>query len=154
MLELVKKNKGWLKVVGSKLLEYAGVALLIWGYWLPKNKELMDERAFKAVETYNKIHNKSTKGFRQIFSEGTGIPIGKVAYVFIDWYKEDEAFKKDVDSIMPHIQDELETISPRLIVRDGKERWLHTDGEEYRVKRDDNGFGWIFVDPEWVLIYR
>jgi hypothetical protein len=47
MLELVKKNKGWLKVVGSKLLEYAGVALLIWGYWLPKNKELMDERAFK-----------------------------------------------------------------------------------------------------------
>ena len=77
-MPLSKTNKDWLKIVGSKLAEYAGIALLIWGYWLPKNKELMNEEATKAIDTYNKINNKSTKSFRQTFSEGTDIKIGSV----------------------------------------------------------------------------
>lgn len=152
--EMNQKKKSLLKVVGAKLLEYGAIAALIWGYWLPKNREIMREEAQYQIELHNKINNKSTKGFRQIFSEETDIPIGRVGYVISDWYKDEEQFKKDVADIMPHIHDEVTTITPRLIIRDGKEWWLHTDGEEYRVKRDENGFGWFYSDPEWKSIYK
>jgi hypothetical protein len=155
MLELVKKNKGWIKLIGSKLLEYAGLALLVWGYWLPKNAELMDERALKAIDTYNKIHNKSSKSFRQIFSEGTDIPVGRVGYTFVDWFNDEKEFKANIDSLTPLIKNELSNISPRLIIRNNREWWLHRDGEQYRVRRDLEGFGWFYDDDGHVqYIYK
>lgn len=140
-----KSNNGWGIYAIRKLVEYAGIGLALWQLGVPALNNYVEER----IEAYEKEH-KSTKSFRSLLSEETGIPSDRIHMVFGQWYNSHLAFEKLVDDVSPILEEEKTCIIPRLIVQpNGRVKWRHADGELYDASVRQDGFHWFYYNHEW-----
>jgi len=130
------------KTIFWKAIEYAimvGVmAGSFWGIILPKVRESMREE----IKAY---HENDPEGFRSTLGRKLGVDSDDVPTYLASWINNHKETLKKIDNftevILPHIEQELEAIRPRIEIRNNKKFWVADDGEAYRVHRT-NGTDW------------
>lgn len=88
--------------------------------------------------------------FRDLLSLETKIPSDRIHIKFGEWYNSHIKFEELVDKVYPLLEQELNTVSPRLIIySNGRAKWLHTDGEPYDATLRQDGLYWFVYNGEW-----
>jgi hypothetical protein len=133
-------NSGWGLYTVRKLIEYVGILLAVWQFGLPALNKYVEER----IDAYEEEH-KSSKSFRTLLSEEMDTPADRIHIAIGDWWSEHEEHEELVDAIYPLLQEELETIRPRLIINPitRRAKWYHTDNELYDASILHDGFYWF-----------
>jgi hypothetical protein len=139
-----KNNNGWGIYAIRKLIEYAGIGLALWQLGIPALNNYIEER-IDAYETENK-----KTPLRTLLSEETGIPEDRFHIVFGEWWKSHQAFEELVVKVSPLLEEELNTIRPRLVIYpSGRAKWYHRDGEIYDASIGQNGHYWFYWNNKW-----
>lgn len=144
-----QKTKEWGLFGLRKLVEYGGIFLAAWQLGIPAANDWHEER----TEAYMDEH-KSDKPFRELTGEEMGVRSDRVHMAIGSWFAEYNLLKSEFYGILPHIKHEVECVTPRLIIKEGKEFWIAEDGEEYRVYRNELGEGVFFREGAWHRIYN
>lgn len=140
-----KSNNGWGIYAIRKLVEYAGIGLALWQLGIPALNNYVEER----IDAYEKEH-KSSKSFRSLLSEETGISQDRIHIKFGEWYNSHLAFEALVEEVTPLLQEELTTIRPRLVILpSGRAKWYHIDGEVYDASIGQDGHYWFYYNNTW-----
>lgn len=140
-----KQNSGWGIYTLRKLIEYVGIFLAIWQFGLPALNNYIEER----IIAYEEEH-KSSKSFRVLLSEETGIPADRVHIVIGQWHKEHRASEELLDEVFPLLESEVNNIRPRLeILPGGRAKWYHWDGEVYDASIGSDGKYWFYLSGIW-----
>ena len=143
-----KFKNGWGIYALRKFVEYAGVALAIWQLGIPAaNQWYVTQR-----ETYD--HKHKSIPLRQLLSEESGIQEDRLHIVFGQWYKSQAAHDSLIESAWPLLEEEMNSITPRLIIKENREFWVAENGEYYRVYRSEiDGRGSYYKGGKWNYIY-
>lgn len=140
-----KQNSGWGIYTIRKLIEYVGIFLAVWQFGLPALNNYVEERIF----AYEKEH-KSSKSFRDLLSEETGIPADRVHIVIGQWHEEHKASEKLLDEVFPLLESEVNNIRPRLEIQpEGRAKWHDVDGQIYDASIGHDGFYWFHKNGVW-----
>jgi hypothetical protein len=143
-----EKNKnGWGIYTIRKTIEYLLLGVTAWQLGVP---------AFNAkVEDSIKAYEEKTKStpLRKLLSEETGIREDRIHIVIGQWYKDQKEHDKLVESVWPLLEEEMNSIIPRLVISDEKEFWVADDGEYYRVHRSEDGRGSYYSHGKWNYIF-
>jgi len=133
---------------GGKAVEWSGIALAVWFWLLPT----LDDHTEQKIKDYHKADT-SKKSFRVLVGEELDWKPDRVHINLSKAVKTIKKIKKDLYNLKPHIDQEREAITPRLIILSGREYWVASDGENYRVHREENGEGYYFKSGEWLPIF-
>lgn len=140
-----KQNNGWGIYAIRKIVEYAGIGLALWQLGIPALNNYVEER----IEAYENEHNTS-KSFRSLLSEETGIPADRIHIVFGQWYNSHLQFEKLVEDVSPILEEEKTCIIPRLVILpSSRAKWYHRDGEVYDASIGQDGHYWFYWEGEW-----
>ena len=131
-----------------KLGEWGTAFGVFWFFILPKIQESQDER----IEKFHQEDNSKIK-FRTLLSTEFGVNEDRVHIYLNDELTQIKGLKADFYEVFGWIKDEMDVITPRLIIIEHKEFWLDVTGELNRVHRDQNGRGQYFSDGKWNFIY-
>lgn len=150
-MPLSQKTNNTLIQILLKLGEYGVIFLAAWQLGIPAAEKFTDNR----IDNYNKVHNGSKKSFREAFAEKIGIDPDEVVIEFSRWYLATEDFRADFYEVLPHIEEELDAITPRLVILNNREFWVGSDGDYYRVNRSGaDGIGFYWYNNRWCKIFE
>jgi hypothetical protein len=142
-----KQNNGWAIYTVRKLIEYLTIASSLWIFGVPWFNQTIEDR----IKVYEE-ENKKTP-LRTLLAEETGIPSDRLHIVIGKWYKDQAEHDALIGSVWPILEEELNSISPRLVIKDNREFWVADDGEYYRVHRAPDGRGSYYSNGRWHFIY-
>lgn len=149
-MPLTEKQNNTVIFALRKLGEYGAIFLAVWQLGIPAAEKWTDGR----IDNYNKVHSGSKKSFREALSDKLQIPVDEVVIEISKWYNSTEKFRQDFYTVLPHIEEELEAITPRLVIINGREFWVAEDGEYYRVSRDnEQQIGFYYKGGSWHQIF-
>lgn len=136
-----KSNSNWGIYTVRKLIEYVGILLAVWQFGLPALNVYVEDR----IKVYEEEH-KSSKSFRTLLSEEMDIPADRIHIAIGKWWVSHVEHEELVDAIYPLLEEELETIRPRLIINPAtmRAKWYHSDNELYDASLGQDGFYWFY----------
>ena len=141
-----ESSKSWGLYTIRKTVEYAGIALAVWQLGIPAAEKYIDSRVEQTVS--KKV------SFRKALSEELSIPEDRIHIEIAAWIHSINDLNEQVVGIIPHIEEEIMFVHPRLIVKPQGEFWINQKGEEHRVHRMPDGSGMYFDNNMWNYIYR
>jgi hypothetical protein len=87
--------------------------------------------------------------FRALIAKGRKIEVEQVPYELVEFWDNQEKFRKQVEELLPILISESEVIIPRLIIySDGTAGWIHTNGKEYDASRRSDGHYYFLYNGE------
>jgi hypothetical protein len=150
-MPLTEKTNNTLIYILRKAGEYGAIFLAAWQLGLPALNNHIDNQ----IGHYNKEHSGSKKSFREAFAEKIDIDPDEVVIEFSKWYNSTEEFRDDFYNVLPHIQEEMDAVTPRLVILNDREFWVAADGDYYRVSRDNElGIGYYYLQGSWREIFK
>lgn len=146
-MPLSKDKNGWGIYSLRKVIEYVTMGLALWQFGMPALNNYIEQR----IEAYDTENHKTP--LRTLLAEETGIPADRIHIVIGQWYKESKEHDEVIEEIWPLLEEEMNSIIPKLVITDGNEFWVASDGEYYRVHRAEDGRGSYFSQGKWHYIY-
>ena len=147
-MEQAKKNK--LLKIGARAGEWCTAFGVFWFIMLPMMQKSQDER----IEKFHALDS-SKVSFRSLMSKEFGIDSDRIHIYLKNQDDKIKHLENRLELIFPHLDEEINSITPRLIVKNSAEYWVALDGEYYRVQRNgETGDGFYWFNGDWKQIFK
>ena len=146
------KTHNVLITIALKLGEYGTIFLVAWQLLLPAAQDWVHEEIEKAREERKKV---TGKWLSEQLLEEYNVTKDRLHIYMGEQNKKLDTLYAKFNRLSPYLQEEMQYIVPRLIVKNGREFWKAEDGEEYRVDRsNEHNIGFYWKDGGWRQIFQ